>query len=106
VLQYVAVDCGALQCVAICNMSPGTCFTRIFEYIDRVGSAESVLQCVAVYCSELQCVTVCCSVLQCVAGCCNMSPGTCFTRKFEHMDESGLCCSLLQCVAVNCSVLQ
>jgi len=51
-----------------------------------VAVCRSVLQCVAVFCSEsrvvasaaackdagvLQCVAVCCSVLQCVAVCCN-----------------------------------
>jgi len=34
----------------------------------------SVLQWVAVSCSELQCVVVCCRVLQCVAGCCTSTP--------------------------------
>ena len=44
---------------------------------------SSVLQCVALRCSEVQCVAVCSSLLQCVA----------------------VCCSVLQCVAVRCSVL-
>jgi len=37
-----------------------------------IGSSDSVLQCVAVFCSVLQCVAVCCSVLQCVAVCCSV----------------------------------
>ena len=77
-------------------MSPGTCFTRKFEHMDRVGSVEMVLKSVQVCCSELQCVAACCVVLQCVAGCCKMSPGMCFTRKFEHMDRVGSVESVLQ----------
>ena len=46
-LQWGAVWCGVVQCVAVCC---------------------SVLQCVAVCSSVLQCVAVCCSVLQCTRG--------------------------------------
>ena len=56
-------------------------FGRMFENYGRIleesyreiwlviyqHTIESVLQCVAVWCSALQCVAVCCSVLQCVA---------------------------------------
>ena len=37
----------------------------------EIGGYSSVLQCVAVRCTELQCVAVCCSVWQCAAVCCS-----------------------------------
>jgi len=54
----------------------------------------SVLQCIAVYCSVLQRVAVCCSVLQCIAVYCNVSQCV------------AVYCGILQCIAVYCSVLQ
>jgi len=58
VLQYDAVCCSALQCVAV---------------------RGCVLKCIAVCCSVWQCVlasqlavSACCSVLQCVAVCCSV----------------------------------
>ena len=62
-LQYVAVCCIELQCVAV------------LWRVKRVGRSKGdtdALFCVrfsavAVCCSVLQCVAVCCSVLQCVA---------------------------------------
>jgi len=46
--------------------------TTDFEMNVIERNQVSVLQCVAVCCSELQCVLVCCSVLQCVAVCCRV----------------------------------
>jgi len=66
-LQYVAVCCSVLQCVAVCrSRRPTTCIYDApgYTYLCRE------MQCVAVCCSVLQCVAVCCSVLQCVAVCC------------------------------------
>ena len=61
-----------------------TRFDEIQRYCMLNTNMISVLQCVAVCCSEryymlntnmisvLQCVAVCCSVLQCVAVCCSV----------------------------------
>jgi len=98
VLQYAAVCCSALQCVAVC--------CTVAKKGRRLYGAHcvvfccSVLQCVAVCCSVLQCAAVYCKVLQCVAVCCRVVQGrviTCIVQK---------CCIALQCVAVCCSVLQ
>jgi len=117
-LQYFAVSCSVLQCLAwIRRIVDGASSTRGYYLIvpqnmwmRRVGS----LQCVAVCCSVLQCVAVCCmkasyrgwftlhtvaqkvycSVLQCVAVCCSV------------LQCVAVCCSVLQCVAVYCIVVQ
>ena len=74
VLQWVAMCCSELRCVAV------SCSELLW-----VAVSCSELRCVAVSCSELQwVVAVSCSELQWVA----------------------VCCSELQCVAVSCSVLQ
>ena len=71
-LQYFAVCCSALQCVADVTH-------QLWPLI--IGESRmhthccSVLQCVAVCCSVLQCVAVHCSALQCVAVCCSVLPG-------------------------------
>ena len=88
-LQYVAVCCSVLQCVAVSE-------TWRFH-----TERARVLQCVAVCCSVLQCVAVCCSELH------SVRPGI-FTWH-ERMCCSALqhvvaCCSVLQRVAVCCSV--
>jgi len=59
-----------------------------------VLQCDTVLQCVAVWCSVVQCGAVWCSVLQCVAVCCSV------------LQCVAACCSVLQCVAACCSVLQ
>jgi len=91
VVQYVAVCCRALQCVA------GE-LTR-----DSVLSVCSVLQCVAVCCSVLQCVAVSCSVLQCVAMCCSVLQYV--ASGLLNASDVAVYCSVLLCVAVCCSVL-
>jgi len=70
-LQYVAVYCSVLQCVAVCCsvcnsyvcawLQPHMC-DLIIVTIWRFWSGDTW-----VCCSVLQCVAVCCSVLQCVA---------------------------------------
>ena len=67
----VAVCCSVLQYVDC-----GTCVNESCRIL-KCCSVSSVLQCVAVCCSEvccsvLQCDAVCCSVLQCVAVCCSV----------------------------------
>ena len=52
-LQYVAVCCSVLQCVAVC-----------FSVLQYAAMCCSVLQCAAVCCGVLQYAAVCCSVLQ------------------------------------------
>jgi len=90
-MQYYAVHCSALQCVAGSN-----------SYQEKAGSG-SVWECVALCCSVLQCVAVCCSVLQRV---------THIRRKLgvgvlgSVLQCVAVCCSVLQCVAVHCSALQ
>ena len=70
VLQYVAVRCSVLQCVAV--RGSNSCLVDILK--SQLHSHEmNALKCVAVRCSALQCVAVCCSVLQCVAVCCSES---------------------------------
>jgi len=85
-LQYVAVWCSMVQCVAVC-CNGRIVNTSIYYFQQHVGLALlccSVLQYVAVRCSALQCVAVRYSALQCGA----------------------VWCSMLQCVAVCCSVVQ
>jgi len=82
VLQFVAVCCSVLQCVAVCIEQQSKC--------DVVCC--SVLQCVAVCCGELRRVAVCCSVLQCVAVRCSM------------VGHVAVCDSAYQSVASSCSV--
>ena len=124
-LQYVAVSCSVLQCVAVsCIVThlwtprvPWVCTcmrvhtrarTRYGLVRSRRGAAAavcvwgccSVLPRVAMCCSVLQCVAVCCSVLQCVA--CLVSVAVCCSM----LQCIAVCCGVLQCVAVCCSVLQ
>ena len=81
-MQFVAVFCSVLQCVAL--YSPDTRQRRTAEQTssteltielcprkmaDDVNVPNSVLQRVAAYCSVF---AVCCSVLQCVAVCCSV----------------------------------
>jgi len=56
---------------------------------------RSVLQCIAVWCSEVQCVAVCCS-----------AEGKEKERRVRRTTQSTVCCSVLQCAAVCCSALQ
>jgi len=77
VLQFVAVCCSVLQCVAIFLQFSGGLSSLSFPHphlyrLIYVAVCCSALQCVAVCCSVLQCVAVCCSVLQCDAVCCNV----------------------------------
>jgi len=71
VLQWVAVGCSVVQ-----------------ETPREV--CRSVLQCVAVRCSELQCIVVWCSVVCCGEVCCSVWQGI-----------AG-CCNVLQYVALCC----
>jgi len=57
-LQYVAVCCSVLQCVAVCEHT--------------TTHDDSMSQCVAVCCSVFQRLIVGCSVLQYVAVCYSM----------------------------------
>ena len=73
-MQYGAVCCSVLQCVAV--------------LVDLAGSCI-VLYCVAVCCSVLQCVAVLVSFADYKRGiCCSILQGVV------------VCCSMLQCVAV------
>ena len=56
VLQYDAVRCSALQCVAVCGCGEGAM------------RWQRVLQSVVVRCSALQCIAVRCSVCPCGGG--------------------------------------
>jgi len=83
VLQFVAVRCSVLQCVAVC------CSENIYVHIhmlQQVGRGREHL---------------CCSVLQHVAVCCNENTYV----RIHMLQQVGrgrqhLCCSVLQCVAV------
>jgi len=73
-LRYVAVHCGVLWCVAVCDsfwyfVCPhlAGCARNICKKVER----KRRCQCVAEYCGVLQCIAACCSVLQCVAVCCS-----------------------------------
>jgi len=102
VLQYVAVHCGVLQCVAAGPQVQGILLRHsALGVLQCVAVCSSVLQCAAVCCSALQCVAVCCSVLQCVAVCWSVLQCTAMC-----CSVFAVCCSVLQCVAVWCSVLQ
>ena len=85
-VQYVAVRCCVLQCVAVCC---------------RSTQRHGAVQCVAVCCSVLQCAAVFCSVLQCVAVCCRSAQRHCAV-----LQCAAVCCSVLQCATVCRSVLQ
>ena len=62
-LQFVAVCCSALQCVAVrCSALQSIAVYCSALQCDAV--CYSALQSVAVRCSALQCDAVCCSVLQ------------------------------------------
>jgi len=98
VLQCVAVCCSVLQCVAVCCSELHWLWMRKGD----IAVCCSVLQFVAValdergwYCSVLQCVA---SVLQCVAVCCS-------ELHWLWMREGGIgvCGIVLQCVTVCCS---
>jgi hypothetical protein len=103
VLQWFAMHCSELQCVAVsCNVLQWNSNTIATLYMFH--SVENVLQWVAMRCSELQRVAVYCNVLQWVAMCCSeilipLPPSTGF-RVLQ------MCCSDLQCVAVSCNALQ
>jgi len=101
VLQYVAVRCSMLQCVAVFfprHTSPS------LTPCCSVWSCCSALQGVAVCCSVLQCIAVCCSVLQCVAVCCNVVMSYQILASL-HSCTMG-CCKTLQHIATHCSTLQ
>jgi len=68
----------------------------------RASFPYSVMQWVAVWCSELQCVAVSCSVMQWVAVWC--SELQCDAVSCSVMQCSAVWCSELQCVAMSCSV--
>ena len=72
-----------------------------FYILNHMGS---VVQCVAMCCSDLQCVVMCCSVLQCVVVYCSVLQ--CVAVWCSAMQCVAACCSVLQCVAAYCSVLQ
>jgi len=122
-LQYVAVGCSRLHCVAVCcsdaqneerSGAPGTSRGPC-----KCGRPYCVLQCVAVCCCALQCNAMCGVVLPCVAVCCSVLQCVVVMYKMKnneaHQQLQGalikmgghvVCCSVLQCVAVCCSVLQ
>ena len=105
VLQYVAVCCSVLQCVAvrggvsfvkICQKRPAHMKRDLCKSVCVGRVSEGLLR----VCRVCVCVAVCCSVLQCVRG------------PFESLSRAcvlqciAVCCSALQCIAVCCSVLQ
>jgi len=59
-MQYNAVRCSAIQCVA----AFGSVLQRVLQ---SASSKISALKFVAVYCGVLQCVAACCSMLRYVA---------------------------------------
>jgi len=106
-------------------ISNGTVVEELAEVC--VAVCCSVLQCVAVWCSELllpfrmglslnsslrcvlQCAVACCSVLQCVAVWCSelllpFRMGLLLNSSLRCVLQCAVaCCSVLQCVAVSCS---
>jgi len=92
-MQYVAVCCSVLQCVAV------WCTLIVF-----------VLQCVTACCGVSQCVAkvaVCFSGLQCVAICCSKYRGD-VARVARTLDQGHpfvAVRNVLQCVAWYCSVV-
>jgi len=116
VLQYGAVWCSVLQCVAVCYSVVPHVAVHIFIALvcswRNCVSDCCVLQCaavccsVAVFCSMWQCVAVCCSVLQCVAVCCSayLHRFSLFLEELCQCDT--VCCSELRCAVVCSSVLQ
>jgi len=120
-MQWDAVFCGVLHCVAIHS-------SRVYRHIGHcsfVAVRCNVLQCAAVCCSVMQSVMVCCSVLQCIAVCCSVllcdaehySVLQCVLQCFSIMMLPYLptpfcssvlivCCTALQCVTVCYSALQ
>ena len=79
VLQFFAVCCSVLQCVAV---SVGTVFIR------QISNHEAPhVRCVCV-CGVLQCVAVCCSVLQCVA----VSVGALITPQIDDHEAQHVRC--------------
>jgi len=120
-VQYVAVCCSVLQCVAVCySVHIGV---AIFVCL-RVSCAvcRIALQCVAVCYSVLRCVTVCDMIyypphirglilvclVQCVAVCCSVLQCVTWLIVCYILEvwSSWVFCSVLQYVAVCCSVLQ
>ena len=99
VMQYVAVCCSVLQCVAV---SFGVDVLSTFICIRRSRTNLSPLElhmfvCTFVSCSVLQCVAECCSVLQCVAVCCsvlsraNLSPLELHIREYSAPRAGHIC---------------
>ena len=85
VLQFVAVWCSVLQCVACC----------------------SVLQHVAVCCSVLQCGIVCCNVSRvAVRRSALVDDARTAYDEALALGDLSMCCSLSQYVAECCCVLQ
>jgi len=83
VLQWVAVCCSVLQCVAVAFRTLDSAKVHVSEMYLYAAVCCSVLQCVAVafrtlenakvHVSEMHLyVAVCCIVLQCVAVCCSV----------------------------------
>jgi len=79
VLQYVAVCCSMLQCVAAyvyhcCGVlqRDAVCCSMLQCVAVCCSRHVPLLRCVAVYCSMLHCVAVCCSKLQYDAACCSL----------------------------------
>jgi len=123
VLKCVAVCCSVLQCVAVCCsvlhcVEAKETMCSVY-YVFRVCPPHVHMcqfQCVscsfvAVYCNVLPC-----SVLQCVAVCCSERNGLfrvypllirmCQFQCVSCSVSIAVCCSVLQYVAVCCSVLQ
>jgi len=121
VLQFVAVCCSVLQCVAVSCRACGAFSQKTGLFCQGAGLCCSVLQCVAVCCSVLQYVAVCCRECQCVAVVAKRAGAfliefrallsenrTLLDRKqvsFEYkmyravLKCGVVCCSVLQCVA-------
>jgi len=73
VLQYSAMCCSMVQCVAVCcNVTLGSNSTHTETFNSTTFSLPSDHVRVAVCCSMLQYVAVCCSALQYVAVCYSM----------------------------------
>ena len=108
-LQHTATHCNTLQDASIRDVrQPYRSERLLLNACTHVAVRCSMLQCVAVCCSDASllmlnacthanthaCVAVCCSVLQCVAACCSV------------LQYVAMYCSVLQCVVVSCSMLQ
>ena len=90
----IAVECSAVQCVAVC-----CCLLVRKTQVSVLCELSGGVQCAAVYCGVLRF----CSGVECVALCCSVLVGK---TQVSVVAYYPVCCSVVQCVAVCGSVLQ